>query len=479
MKGVSRKAKMNVNTILGVLFSAMILQAAVVSQSGVVFANHHNLEHGLHVGYTKIDITPPLGIELGGFRGPRPAEEILTRLYAYAVYIKNGTDSVLLINADAIHYSQRFVDQIKNRITDVTGLSRNQIMILETHSHSAPVVTPEYPGYDAVNFAYREQLIDQLVDVGIAAVQGELHKVTELKSFSREFEGIGTNRAFENGPVDNTLRGVVFERESDVPLILVNYGCHPRVVGINRKLSADYPGEVVSYLESQGFDAVFLSGALGDIDPIQYSDDHKVLALIGRKVGEAVLNAINTTGVVKEDYSIRTASITFRVPVHVGAADEDLATIPRKLDTLARWFDGPGSENPDDKTRYNAEVMRDYYEECLEISSFGKKIYLQALIIGDVVLLGLPGEVFTGVATTIRQAFPEKTVLVLGQANGTVGYFPTRDDYDNPGNLGLSGYAARSAPRIYNSLPFEPGVGEAVAGTAIDLLRYEYSPSIK
>ena len=80
--------------------------------------------------------------------------------------------------------------------------------------------------------------------------------------------------------------------------ILVNYACHPVVLGPeNLNYSADYPSEMRDTIE-QGFGgdvtAFFLQGAPGDINP--YLDKTPLLEdavgqmkRTGRKIGEAAL----------------------------------------------------------------------------------------------------------------------------------------------------------------------------------------------
>ena len=42
------------------------------------------------------------------------------------------------------------------------------------------------------------------------------------------FDGIGCNRVVgEEGPLENVLGGVLFERERERPVLLLSYGSHP------------------------------------------------------------------------------------------------------------------------------------------------------------------------------------------------------------------------------------------------------------
>jgi hypothetical protein len=60
-------------------------------------------------------------------------------------------------------------------------------------------------------------------------------------------------------------------------------------------------------------------------------------------------------------------------------------------------------------------------------------LYLQALRVNDIVLLGMNAETFfeTGLAIRARSPFPD--TFVLGYCNGTIGYLPRAQDYPEGG----------------------------------------------
>ena len=80
-----------------------------------------------------------------------------------------------------------------------------------------------------------------------------------------------------------------------------------------------------------------------------------------------------------------------------------------------------------------------------------------ALALGNVALVGIPGEPFTEIGRAIKNAPGWDLVMPMCCTNGYEGYFPTMDAYLE------GGYEARSSI-------FKAGVAEAVADTAVSML---------
>ena len=82
---------------------------------------------------------------------------------------------------------------------------------------------------------------------------------------------------------------------------------------------------------------------------------------------------------------------------------------------------------------------------------------LSAIVLGDFAMLGIPGEPFNAVGRAIKEAEGFKMVSPCCLTNGSRGYFPTKDAYDE------GGYEARSSR-------FKSGTAELIAKEAKALL---------
>jgi hypothetical protein len=83
--------------------------------------------------------------------------------------------------------------------------------------------------------------------------------------------------------------------------------------------------------------------------------------------------------------------------------------------------------------------------------------WVQALRVGDLGIVGIPGEPFVGLGLEIKRRSPFPKTCAIELANDSVGYLPTRQAF------GEGGYEVVSSP-------FTPGVGEQLVETALRLL---------
>jgi hypothetical protein len=82
-------------------------------------------------------------------------------------------------------------------------------------------------------------------------------------------------------------------------------------------------------------------------------------------------------------------------------------------------------------------------------------------LIGDVAIVGVPAEYFTVFGVDIKARSPFKNTYVAELANDWIGYLPNREGHELGGYqtwMGLQSYA-------------EPGTGERVADTAVEMLQ--------
>jgi hypothetical protein len=240
-------------------------------------------------------------------------------------------------------------------------------------------------------------------------------------------------------PVDPTVGVIRVDRRDGTPLaVLVNYACHPVVLGPeNLDYSADYPSEMRHYVEQQlGGMAFFLQGAPGDINP--YFDKTPLI--------EDAVGVMKQTGVKLGTEAVRVArTITTRAPenpriqsktVIVPAANRwDI----EKLRTVL-------------KERYRIEGGRAtrLLRENMELP------VTTVLLNQDLAFVGMPGEPFVEFQMQLRAKSPTPNSFLLGYTNGYYAYFPTI------AAAVRGGYGADSTV-----VPTEVGTGERMLNTGL------------
>ena len=254
--------------------------------------------HTNKAGWADIDITPPLGLPLGG-RGPRftNGATILDPLTIHALALEDATGArTLWLSFDLIGVSFATSAQWRYDLAAATGVPYAAIILNFAHTHSAPMVNfDKYPAVIAEPPAlrtYRATLHRKLLDVACAALRTLRPATVTLHSGRSD---VGINRRNRNAAGDVVMApnpdGVynpdlwvldVYattdgSRTSRPPspadrCIIFNYGCHPVIAygfawdGI----SADYPGVCRRQLKARFGPDVhcqFIQGLAGNVRP--------------------------------------------------------------------------------------------------------------------------------------------------------------------------------------------------------------------
>ncbi|MBN2270706.1 MAG: hypothetical protein JXN61_08835, partial [Sedimentisphaerales bacterium] len=193
------------------------------------------------------------------------------------------------------------------------------------------------------------------------------------------------------GPVDPELRVLRVEDANDnIVGSIVNYACHPVCIypHLPTSISADFPGDVTELVErAEGGVCLFASGAAGDIVPYQRGEEaHR---RIGKAIGgEALrrLQYVRTTGDVR------------------------LRAIKKEIKFPAKKS---GECNEEGEEYITSEI--------------------QVLRLGDIYILGLPGEVLVEIGLEIKKRAGLERLFVVSLANDIIGYVCHAAAYDEGG----------------------------------------------
>lgn len=281
----------------------------------------------IRVGLSQADITPPIGGLTTGYSSARPTDGIHDPVSARVMVIESGETRVALVACDLCVYNSAWLHQ------QMAGIGIDQLLLMNTHTHAGPKLrqddfpSPEKPWRTTV---------DERLLAAIKSAQGEMFKAYFAASASHI--QLGYNRLvhrgdysvthFENperipyGKVDPRVSVIrVTDDQQKVRAVLVNYACHPVVLGPrNRKISADYPGVMRPLVEERyGGDCqcIFIQGAGGDINPLMMArgDDREQDFEVVEALGEALASEVNRALTAIEDdpgksESLATASMT-------------------------------------------------------------------------------------------------------------------------------------------------------------------------
>ena len=413
----------------------------------------------LRTGYGEVTITPPLGTDLAGFGFylDRRAESVLDDLKVRGLYLDDRADRLLIISCDLIGFSVSQADRIRAQVSAGLGLPHQNILLTCTHTHSGPA-TAALAGLGRVDFRYLRRLPWAILEAADLARRSAA--TAELGWVMEAVEPIGFNRrrkSFEE--IDPWLKVMVI-RQKGRRLYLLNYACHAVTIGPTNEVSADWPGALVREIERSGDRGLFVQGFCGDIDPVAY---------LNRRLGASAEDLSLYGKILAARARKAESGATYTSRVRLQAAERRIRLpllIPRRRDLERDAREALESRREFPKTRL---IIRQWkqrakkHQAALRRSPWMENLPLQALAVGGLKILGLPGEVFCGYGLKLRKKWP--ALMTAGLANGDIGYLPTRRAFSTAND-----YACYFAPKFYALFPFSPAIESILLRTSREIL---------
>jgi len=401
----------------------------------------------LSAGFSKVSISPPLGAPLAGFAARQGVcEGIHDELYARALVIESNGKTVAFVSLDVLALSSEFVDQVRTKIQQNTGIEKNAIMIASTHTHAGPVTIKTFFNPEGtLDSAYMNSLAKAIEDSVAQAFAKRFP--ARVGVGSGYVSGIGVNRRTpDKKPIDEEIGILKIEDErGKTRAVLLNYACHPTVLGSNNLLATgDFPyfavERIEQSLEAEGF-AMFVNGTQGNIS-MGHSSELSAIGIItpgrtfenaaklGNLLADAALEALPDIE-TKENSEIRIISSQVNFPLKdLPEIEKTVQTLRQAEEDLARISENGASteELMQAKSRLlYASITNFYAHETAPLGGY-LPIELQAARIGEAMFLAVPAEVFVEIGLELKRQVTHKTYIV-GIANGYIGYFPTRAAY--------------------------------------------------
>jgi neutral ceramidase len=428
----------------------------------------------MKAGFSKIDITPPLGIVMGGHPGIKKAGKIIDRLYSSSMAISDGNTTVIFSSADLLFVGNDSVKRIKKAVSDKLGIKEDNLFISATHTHSGPLTTGLFGRTEEGEYVklVESRIAESMISAANNLEDTELftgHSMANNLSFCARYimkEGKVETHPFKYDEdmlypediVDEELI-VLFSKnkEEKITGLLVNYANHPQVMEReNDGISADFPAAMAKYIKKQLGEDVnvqFVNGACGDICPVNASNANiseigeNWCNLLGERLALKVFAAIEKAVPVIGDIYLKSTNFELA-----------LRDIPKeKLNTAKEFlrfnidnvFTEPpvsnyGTESPDKKAVSLEEYLKldcwkmQEYRDILSLSekiqqSPDEKVNISALSIGELCIVTLPFEMFTRIGLITKEKSPFKRTAVFELTNGNAGYLPTKSAFGREG----------------------------------------------
>ncbi|MFW6163772.1 MAG: neutral/alkaline non-lysosomal ceramidase N-terminal domain-containing protein [Planctomycetota bacterium] len=432
----------------------------------------------LLAGAARATFTPYVGAWMAGFASrDHGCEGVHDDLYARALVLRAGETTVGLVGCDLIGLSPDSVARVRQRVEAECDIAADHVMVACTHTHSGPTVGPlRHPGMDVeLMHVLERQVAGSVVAASRSMAEASLgvgKGTTAIGINRRERQADGSMRLGRNpdGPVDPELGVLRMDAADGRPVaIAVTHACHPVVLGPrNYLISADYPGQVAALLETVHPGAVcpYFNGTCGNINstPVggSFADARRLGLMAG---GEALRVAAEVE--TSADVELAVQSVVVDAPLAplppAGELRAWLAGHEAALDRqLAEGQITAFRRNNDLPSMWARDALHAIEERCVETT---RALELQALRLGDALLVTTPGETFVEIGLAIKAASPLPNTFVLGYTNGNVGYIPTAAAFDE------GGYEVERAYQFYGLHNFAPGVERTVTEAGIALAK--------
>lgn len=382
-------------------------------------------------GVAEVDVTPPPDLPMDGYLA-REGVSLGTHdpLLAQVLIVSSGEKRMALVTLDLLAVSAAFADPLRGALAEKIGTSAAAIMICPSHTHCGPSGLQNwFPPGDKPPL--NASLVSMMQERILSAAQTALDSMAavDLVYAQGAVEGIGGDRNQPEAPVDNPVTVLSFQNDNQPVCILFHYACHPTVLGAaTRHYSADFVGAARNRLRDQYPESVsmFLNGALGDISPRYQRRDQSYAEVerLGTCLADHVINLLGKAE-LEIDRSLSWDSIAVELPFRTFSTQ--VAAHPVMASDLSRI----------EETRAQGSAIQATLRQAIGQQAT-QAATLSLLQIGSWKLLGIPGEPFNQLATSIRAVAPH--ALVVGLANDYVGYLPTQAAID------FQSYEALSSP---------------------------------
>lgn len=424
----------------------------------------------LQGGCAKVNITPPLGIPLTGSKG-KPSDDILDELYAKVMVLDDGRNTVAIVSADLLYVPlEEITNPVRRIVSEKTAIPEQNILICPTHTHSGPEVftksklgpNTEIPA-SKIDDPYLQTLIKKIAssvllahknrnEVKIGAAKGEIPEVVYNRrprsadgsvkmAFTLPPEVIATRsteagadgsmrvtftvppegQALTFGPIDPDILVLRVEKTTgEMVGSLVNFACHPVSIypSLSYSISADFPAYTTRVVEQmEGGTCLFALGSAGDIVPIERGEVPR--QRIGKALGGEALRRLQfvpTSG----DVTLTAMKKAIKFPLKEPVPCAEIVEIEKSPDYLTTE--------------------------------------IQILRIGNIYLLGLPGEILVEVGLEIKKRAALENLFIITLSNDTIGYVCHAEAYEE------GGYESGTGTNLAK------GAGEIMVREALDLI---------
>jgi hypothetical protein len=408
-------------------------------------------------------------------------------MFARALVLDDGDTKLAILSLEICGIPADTTREIERRISGLTGIPRESLLVNLTHNHTAPDiilgVTPPWRTYTAYLADLVAGTVYEAANAMRPAVAG--HGSGNLKGWT-------VNRQYKDRPVDDEVGVLRVDEPDGSPIArVVNFAAHGVCDGGQYlEWSGDFSGELSSTIEDVevGAVAIHIQGAAGDIHPFdwwfgnlesKHLHTHEDTAAFGEAIAREALRVSVKIG-PGSDIALGSASGAMEMPRRqVPWSVAEAETLHKKLSANLREY--TGDVWPEGTTTANAGELhpelygngRNELNLALNQELPPVPIEVQALRIGELVISAHPGEMFNELGLAIKEGHSGERPWVASYSSEYIGYVSSRGTYAELVGVPIDTIVdMKRFRRFYGTTtsPFSPDAGELLVDRAIQIL---------
>jgi hypothetical protein len=418
-----------------------------------------------------------------------------------------------------------FSNLVRQRVGEILGLSREQVVVFSSHNHSCVMLSNTYPFAD--KFPEEDVTLrdDQLTEFGRDMLNGLLDAAKRLKARLVPVEvhwGVGHERRISynrkghradgstylmreedrillgtdfNGDIDDDAPVVAFKDASGKPVaFLVQFTAHPCTAyhPENPVTFGDFPQVACDDLSAAhgGVPVAFLQGCAGEINskfflaPLPPDERVAIATRLGHFLGETYVNTSHALQQSKRAdlaFAWERVFLPFtsvpparKLRADIAVMDDFLKRVAAGDDNALTCLGLNAARNMSPKyrsklvepcKRWAEWALRFHTENRLHEAPKGIVVVIGAFRIGDVGIVGLPCEPFLGIGRQIRRGSKLPLTIPVGYMNDNVAYVQ-----DSP-NVGDTDYSSSYYRYTCAYLPWKKPGGDLLARAGVKMLK--------
>ncbi|HEY1785021.1 MAG TPA: hypothetical protein VGG30_05700, partial [Pirellulales bacterium] len=415
----------------------------------------------LRVGAAAANFSADDKMQIAGGIDPSFAHGQEGELRAVATVIEQaGSGKFAIVGCDVLFVTREMIDRAAEKIEKSCGIEPAHLLVNATHTHHAPATV-------RIHGCHAEPEFVRSVEAGIVqAVEAANAHLTDGCQFLFHLgqePGIGMNSrqlladgminwigssvptVRPTGPFDPELPVLSF-RGPDNRLVGVIYNHSTHTIGTLRPgvRSPSFYGLAAQSLEEKlGAPICFLEGASGSTHNMNCSVPDAIEKLrrdISEGVEQAQPRAVPRMVAIKRPFRFKVRTFDEETE-DKKVRDYCTKHAPGALDMCMRVF-----------RQSRLELKPDQGKE--------RETFNQVILVGDVAIVGVSAEFFTGLGMEIKRRSPFKETYVAELANDWIGYLPDREAFQ------LGGYQTWAGSHCFAEI----GTGERVVDHAVAML---------